>query len=111
MSEARPQAIWAMQVFTALTSDCSIVHWTAQVSYLEVYNEAFHDLLASSPVDLKLEEVRWVDHAGMQRAAQACSAPQSILTNPSLESWTAWRDVMLLTAAHENASGFLQPCT
>ena len=67
-----------MQVFTSL-ADCSIVHWTAQVSYVEVYNEAFHDLLAPVPADLKLEEVRWVSLAGVQRATQACSAPLSLI--------------------------------
>ena len=93
-----------MQVFTSL-ADRSIVHWTAQVSYVEVYNEAFHDLLAPVPADLKLEEVRWVSFAGVQRATQACSAPLSLI---SLGSWrpswvggtkagisTAWNEAVI----------------
>lgn len=48
------------QMFGSLTADPSLAHWSVRVSYVEVYNEAFHDLLgtgASRP-ELKLEEFK-----------------------------------------------------
>ena len=64
------------QVFETLRGDASLAHWSVRASYVELYNEAFHDLLNPSAArpELRLDEFK----CAAQGCAGLCFGGQSL---------------------------------